>query len=192
MPIEIEFDDALFDMMSEVVKRLQEYLEPYQKKERSQRVGLLLLGIASSMITFEETFHQDSAAALWANIEAGAKANGLEGIATKLQTLNRTYSVADIGYDDTGSGMNYLGQKLAETLFKHIHDLPEPLRKPEMLLRAVEVLLTNLLLDTFETLGPREILDSFTQHVQMALDDLNSRKRSDKAAGNSFGSSGAI
>ncbi len=74
--------------------------------------------------------------------------------------------------------MNYLGQELGTALFKHIHELPAPLRKPEMLLRGVEALLANLLDKKFnKPLDPHQILDSFCEHVHMTLNDLSAREK---------------
>lgn len=73
------------------------------------------------------------------------------------------------------TAMNYLGQELATTLFKALHELPMPLRKPEMLLRGVEALLTNLINQKFD--NPHNILDSFCDHVHMSLTDIESHAR---------------
>ena len=71
------------------------------------------------------------------------------------------------------NAMNYIGQNLAATLFKSIHELPAPLRTQEMLLRGVEALLGNLLHQKFS--NAHDILDSLCEHVHSALDDLASR-----------------
>lgn len=70
--------------------------------------------------------------------------------------------------------MNYLGQKLGESLYKGLHELPMPLRKPETLLRGIEALLANLLNQKFD--NSHDILDSLCEHVHMTLDNLQGRK----------------
>ena len=65
---------------------------------------------------------------------------------------------------------------MSTTLFKGIHELPLPLRKQEMLVRGVEALLTNLLNDKFD--HPHAVLDTFCEHVHMALNDLATRVKS--------------
>ncbi len=101
---------------------------------------------------------------LYAEVEAVAKNGGAR------------YSVSDIGPKDFANGMNYLGQNLTETLFTCIHELPMPLRTPEMLLRSIETLLTNLLHQRFNTPNdPHKILDSLCEHIHMGLNDLSTR-----------------
>ncbi len=77
--------------------------------------------------------------------------------------------------------MNYIGQALSTTLFKSIHELPQSLRKPEMLLRGVECSLGNLLHQKFCEHDAHKVLDNLCEHVHMALDDLESRDISEKA-----------
>jgi hypothetical protein len=60
------------------------------------------------------------------------------------------YSVSNIEPDDMTTAMNYLGQELSTAFFKGLHELPMSLRKPEMLLRGIEALLTNLLIKKFD------------------------------------------
>jgi len=84
------------------------------------------------------------------------------------------YSVSNIESDDDVTAMNYLGQELGTALFKGLHELPLPLRKPEMLLRGVEALLANLLNQKFN--NSHDILDSLCEHVHMSLSDLERRK----------------
>jgi hypothetical protein len=87
-----------------------------------------------------------------------------------------SYSVSDIDAGDPAMAMNYLGQQMSTTLFKGIHELPLPLRNQEMLVRGVEALLANLLNDKFD--NPHDILDSFCEHVHMALNDLATSAKS--------------
>lgn len=92
------------------------------------------------------------------------------------------YSVSNINSGNVTSAMNYLGQELATTLFKVIHELPLPLRSEEMLLRGIEALLSNLLDQKFNDHDPHQVLSNFCEHVHMALDELKDRKR-DKTEG---------
>ncbi len=116
-----------------------------------------------------------SASFIYADVEAVAKSGGLRAI-KKIQSTNGSinYSVSNIKDDDESTAMNYLGQELSTTLFKAIHELPMPLRKPEMFLRGVEALLANLLNQKFD--NSHQILDSLCEHVHMALGDLQNRK----------------
>jgi len=98
------------------------------------------------------------------------------GITSQPHYGSVNYSVSNIAEDDMETGMNYLGQQLTTALFKGLHELPMPLRNQEMLLRSVEVLLSNLLNEKFKDDAHR-LLDSFCEHVHMALTDLESRKK---------------
>ena len=73
------------------------------------------------------------------------------------------------------TAMNYLGQELSTVLFKGMHELSTPLRKPEMWLRGVEALFANLLNQKFN--NSHDILDRLCDHVHMALTDLESRAK---------------
>ena len=146
----------------------------YPEENSQLRLKLLLLGIVSSVIQIEELKRPGTSGYLWAEIESGAKQGGLAAVANGMLS-EREYSISEIGENDVENGMNYLGQKLGESLFKHIHDLPVGLRKPEMFLRAIEALITNLLNDKFKDSDPHGILDSFCEHVHMTLQNLEKR-----------------
>lgn len=151
-------------------------------KDQSLQPNLLkilktfLLGVISSTVDLVEMNLPGSAALLYADLEAAAKLGGLTAI-TQWSTENSSvqYSVSDIAEDDMTTGMNYLGQKLSIALIKGLNELPMPLRNQEMLLRSIEVLLANLLDQKFENDAHR-ILDSFSEHVHMALNELESRR----------------
>ena len=66
-----------------------------------------------------------------------------------------------------------LGQKLSQALQKGMHELPIPLRTPEMLLRSIETLVANLLNQKFE--NAHAILDQFCEHIHMGLDDIKNQ-----------------
>ena len=84
------------------------------------------------------------------SISKNTKLNSQNIYAFQDEASSVSHSVSNISQDDMGSAMNYLGQQMSTTLFKGIHELPIPLRKEETLLRAVEVLLTNLLQEKFD------------------------------------------
>lgn len=132
-----------------------------------------LHGVISTAADLVELSHPGSRLVIYADMEAGAKLGGLRAIhQAKEENGSAQYSVSNIGPDDMGNGMNYLGQKMSDALFKGIHELPESLRNREMLLRATESLLANLLKDKFGNDNPHDILDSLCEHVHMGLDDL--------------------
>jgi len=108
---------------------------------------------------------------------AGAKKGGLHFIRDLHENSgSMQYSLSDIAPNDVTGGANYVGKELSIDLFKHIHDLPVPLRTDEMMLRSVEALLTNLLNDKFD--NGHYVLEQFCEHVSMSLNDLQQRKRS--------------
>lgn len=133
---------------------------------------VFLIGVISTAAGIGETFTEGASSWLYAEIEAAAKNGGVDIIQKKTASKNQ-YSVSDIAPDDYANAMNYVGQALSTTLFKAIHELPTPLRKPEMLLRGVESLLGNLLHQKFSD-NAHDILDSLCEHIHMALDDLES------------------
>jgi hypothetical protein len=114
---------------------------------------------------------------IYADIEASSKLGGLRSIAQiQSEKGSISYSVSDIGEHDISTAMNYLGLQLSTTLTKGIHELPLPLRNQEMLLRGVEALLANLLNDKFD--HPHSVLDTFCEHVHMALNNLATHVKS--------------
>jgi hypothetical protein len=139
-------------------------------------VKTFLLGIVSTAVDLTEINLPGSAPFIYADVEAAAKLGGLRAI-KNMQSAKGTvqYSVSNIALDDMTTAMNYLGQELSTALFKGLHELPLSLRKPEMLLRGVEALLTNLLNQKFG--NSHRILDDFCDHVHMALTDLESRAK---------------
>ncbi len=172
-----EITDEISQEMTRALLKLHKLTERDQSDEVdfTKVVKVFLLGVISTAIDLAELDLPGSALLIYADIEAAAKEGGLRKI-KKMQdeTGSLHYSVSNVDEDDPATAMNYLGQQLSTTLYKSLHELPLPLRKPEMLLRAVEALLTNLLDQKFD--DSHEILDSFCEHVHMALDDLQSRK----------------
>jgi hypothetical protein len=136
---------------------------------------VFLLGLVSTAADLAEVTTLGAATYLYAEIEAGAKQGGLRFIKEFQKGGGVSYSLSGIADDDVPSAMNYVGQALSATLFKTIHELPKPLRTPEMLLRGIEVLLANLLNQKFT--NGHDVLDSLCEHVHMALNDLQSRTK---------------
>jgi len=159
---------ALF-VLKDLVDNDAEYEMDYH-----QVVTLFLQGVISTAIDLAELNSPGVSPMIYADIEASSKVGGLKSI-KKRQSENGSisYSVSDIGANDPAAAMNYLGQQLSTTLFRGIHELPLPLRNQEMLVRGVEALLANLLNDKFD--NPHAVLDTFCEHVHMALNDLASR-----------------
>ena len=142
-------------------------------------IKVFLLSIISTAAGISEAITEGGATWLYSEIETATKQSNLDFIQTKTTSKNQ-YSISDIEPDDFPSAMNYIGQALSTTLFKSIHELPQSLRKPEMLLRGVESLLGNLLHQKFSEHGTHKILDDLCEHVHMALDDLEARDNLEK------------
>ncbi len=171
-----EIDENFLVAMAGAVAHIQDYSGQYQDhKERQLKLKILLLGIVSSVIEIENVQDPTSAANLWSFMEVSAKQKGLDHV-TELLHSERSYSVSEIEDHDVPSGMNYLGQKLYLSLYKHLLDLPQSLQTSELLLRAVETLLTNLLHQQFQDENQHQLIDSFAEHVHLSLRDLKNRK----------------
>lgn len=160
--------DSLFQL-----KRLVDN-DPSQKVDLISVVKLFLLGVISTSVDLVSINVPEGVPYIYAEIEAIAKAGGLRNIKEFQSKHGLNYSVSNIAPDDASTAMNYLGQQLSTALFKGIHELPLKLRKPEMLLRGVEALLANLISEKFG--NSHDVLDSFCEHVHMALNDLEKRK----------------
>jgi hypothetical protein len=138
---------------------------------------IILTACVSTVADLLELKHEGASSYLYKETESAIKQGGLANIRKK-QTENggANYSISNIGENDVENGMNYLGQELSTTLFNSIHELPETMRKPEMLLRGVEALLANLLNQKFRDLGDvHNILDSLCEHVHMNLKALENK-----------------
>jgi len=177
MAQENEISDELNQVMLDALLQLQKLVNSdlSQKQDFMSIVKIFLLGVISTTTDLVEVSLPGSAPFIYADVEAAAKLGGLRAI-KNMQSVNglMNYSVSNIDENDETTAMNYLGQELGSALFKGIHELPMPLRKPEMLLRGVEALLANLLNQKFD--NSHEILDSLCSHVHMTLDDLQSRR----------------
>ena len=167
----------LNQVMAEALVHLQKLVDKDQSGQHDLLtvVNVFLLGVISTAADLVEISIPGSTPALYADVEAAAKLGGLRSI-KKMQDEagSMKYSVSNIDENDISTAMNYLGQELSTALFKGLHELPMPLRKPETFLRGIEALLANLLSQKFN--NSHQILDSLCEHVHMALDDLDSRK----------------
>ena len=149
-----------------------------QEADFASMASLFLIGLMSTAADISEIMMPNSGAYLYSEVEAAAKKGGFRNIQNAMGKGGNHYSVSDIAPDDATTAMNYLGQELGTTLFKHLHDLPEPLRKPEMLLRGIEALMINLLHQKFNTPeNPHAILDSLCEHVHMGLNSLGKKPK---------------
>ncbi len=165
------FDERLHKVVKDATYSIQDYIEEYRNKnDYLDRLKFILLAVISSVIETSEVRGDFASEYIWSELENMAKEGGLTAVAEKIQS-GRTYSISEIDPQDVGSGMNYLGQHVATALYKHIHDLPVQQRKPEMFLRALESVITNLLNQKFADYDQHKIIDSLCEHLHMALDD---------------------
>lgn len=134
-----------------------------------QTISLFLLSVISTAADLVEITVPGGSTLLYAEVEAGVKNGGIRSIAKRIrEKADRHYSVSTIDPDDIESAMNYVGQELAMTLTKAIHELPMPLRSFETQLHAIEALIANLL--SQRCTNPHEVIDSLCDHVHTALD----------------------
>ena len=161
-------------IMTKALFVLKDLVDNDAEYEMDYHQVVFLQGVISTAIDLAELNSPGVSPMIYADIEASSKLGGLKSI-KKMQSEKGSisYSVSDIGANDPAAAMNYLGQQLSTTLFKGIHELPLPLRNQEMLVRGVEALLANLLNDKFD--NPHAVLDTFCEHIHMALNDLASR-----------------
>ena len=172
--------DELNEIMTRSLIQMQKLVEKDVTREGDfiPAASLFIIGLMSTAADLSELVIPGSGAYFYAEIEAAAKNGGLRSIKKTQAKGGNSYSISNIAPDDVPNAMNYLGQELGTTLFKHFHELPKPLRKPEMLLRGVEALMGNLLHQKFnDPEDPHAILDSLCEHVHMALDDLAARNK---------------
>ena len=172
--------DELNQVMTSAIFQLQKILDKDLVKKGNflSIIQTFLIGIISTTADLANNALPGSAQVIYADIEAATKMGGLRAI--RKQQLEQgaiNYSVSNIKSDDMTTAMNYVGQELATTLFKVIHELPLPLRSPEMPLRGIEALLTNLLDQKFNDHDPHRVLSNFCEHVHMALNELKNRKK---------------
>ena len=174
--------DELNQVMTSAMLQLQKILNKDLITEDNflHIINTFLIGIISTTTYLVNNAIPGSAQIIYTDIEAAAKMGGLRAI--KKQQLEMeavNYSVSNINGEDMESAMNYVGQELATTMFKVIHELPLPLRSQEMFLRGIEALLSNLLIQKFNDHDPHQVLNDFCTHVHMALDDLKNRRKNE-------------
>ncbi len=150
-------------------------LEASDQSELIPPISLFLLSVISTAADLVEVAAPGGGAYLYAEIEAGAKMGGISSISKAMQDRSPHYSISGMNENDLPTAMNYIGQQLIITLTKAMHELPEPLRTPEIQLRGIEALLANLLNQKFD--NPHGILDSLCDHVHMALNDLRGNSK---------------
>jgi hypothetical protein len=149
-------------------------LDPSKSYDLLSIARTFLTGIIVTTADILEINRPGTGPILYADIENMAKNGRFLGIADAIEKIGSPqYSISDIGENDFENGMNYIGQKLSQTLVTCIHELPMPLRSPEMFLRGIEALLANLLNEKFNTPNdPHNILDSLCEHVHAGLNQL--------------------
>lgn len=167
-----ELNRIMADSLLQLKKLVDNDLD--KKTDLISVTKLFLLGVISTAVDLISIESPEGVPYIYAEIEAIAKAQGLRNIREFQSKHGLHYSVSNIAPDDMGMAMNYLGQQLSTALFKGIHELPLPLRKPETLLRGVESLLANLINEKFG--NSHEVLDSFCEHVHMGLNQLEKQK----------------
>lgn len=134
-------------------------------------ITVFLLSVISTAADLVEMTVPGGSTYLYAEVEAGVKNGGIRSIVKAMgENSPHYYSVSGIESDDIEAAMSYVGQELAVTLTKALHELPMPLRTSETQLRGIETLITNLLCQRFT--NPHEVLDSLCDHVHTALSVL--------------------
>ena len=138
-----ELNKIMVDSLFQIKKLIDKDTE--QQVDLLSTVKVFLLGVISTAVDLVEIENPGSAAFIYADVEAAAKAGGLRSIKEMQDdTGSMHYSVSNIASDDPVTAMNYLGQELSTALFKAIHELPLPLRKPEMMLRGIFIIISTL------------------------------------------------
>lgn len=141
-------------------------------------VSNFILGLLYVSANLGESVTPGIGGHIYTLLEKGVKEKGLEFIRNKqIELGGRSYSVSDLAPDDFEGAMNYLGNELSVSLFKHIHDLPLELRTPEMPLRAMQALMANVLYDKFKMMC-HEILDQLCQNAHLSLSELEQSAQS--------------
>jgi hypothetical protein len=168
-------DDAALEQVKSVMAETVRNIKKVMGNDANNQalfIGVLsklLHGIISTVADHAETASQGAKSAIYADIEASARIRGFNAI----DELDAQYSISDIEPDDLPNAINYLGKAMSTALFKGLYELPKPLQTQEILLRAIESLLANLLHQKFnDPNDPHAILDSFCEHIHMALRDL--------------------
>lgn len=173
----------LHTVMTDALYNIQEILEEQLKaKKKSDYLSLvmpLLMAVIVKTTEIAETRHQGLSKAILGSLHkmTAGETNTfdiMQDIQSKEDAL--VYSISKINPNDQTEAMNYLGQRLADSIHKHLLELPLPLQNDEMRLRGIEALLSNVLNSTFDKEQAHNVLDQFNKHVHMVLDDYGNAK----------------
>lgn|SRR3989338_1993921 len=161
-------------MMADTVLKLKDIMgkDAHKSEFFLKTISSLLQNIITTTVDLAELSSPGLKTQLYADIETMARKGGVQS----LNELGVTYCLSDISPNDLPNAMNYLGKTLSVALYKGLYELPRSLQTDEILLRAVEGLLTNLLDQKFNKPNdPHAILDSFCEHVHLSLRDVGKR-----------------
>lgn len=166
--------DALIKIVYDTLLQLQRLINQDQSREPDflEFVKTFLLNTVSTTISLAEAGHPGSAPLLYTEMEAEMRNKALREMAAfSAQFGSVLYSATSIDENDKTGGMNYIGQQLVVTLFRSLCELPKTMRNDDMVLRAIGVLLVNLLNKQFAQ-NAHQVLDRLCAHVHLVLDDL--------------------
>jgi len=170
-----ELQTVMADTLCKMQKILEEQLNTTKQSDYLSFVMPLLMAIIYKIAEVAENKHRGLSEVILGSVhEMTAGENSafstIQNIQSKEDAL--AYSISKINPKDQTEAMNYLGQRLADSMHKHILELPLPLQNDEIRLRGMEALLANILNSTFNEEQAHSVLDQFNEHVHMALDDL--------------------
>lgn len=171
----IKSTDELIRGMQELLLQLQHLVAHGQSQQPDflSVVKAFLLDVVSTVIELAEANHPGSALLLYADLETVMRVGGFcHADSVPLNQNNSHHSASGIEPHDMTHGMNYIGQQLAITLFKSLHELPLTLRNDDMMLHGLEALLVNLLRQNF-TQNAHQVLDRLCERVHLELNDLS-------------------
>jgi|TARA_R110002167_G_scaffold184717_1_gene385180 hypothetical protein len=174
---ELEFIEKFQEITLDSHKKILDLLQGQKMGagEINPLIATSIVGLVSTLADLAEIENEGSATYLFKEVEAGIKEGGISKIKQiQDEKGSAQYSISDLEPHDLAGGMNYVGGRLSVTLAEAIHELPLPMRKPEMFLRAIEALLANLLSQKFD--ASHEVLDQLCEHIHMSLRDLQSRQ----------------
>lgn len=176
MKKDIKSTDELIQMMQGAILQLQYLVNQNQEQQLDflMLVETLLLEVISTAINLVEIHRPGSALIIYTDMEAAMKIGGIQQVSSASEN-DKSSSTSDIDINDMTNGMNYIGQQLAVTLFKSLHELPMSLRNDDMMLHGLEALLVNLLKQSFAQ-NAHQVLDRLCEHVHLALNDLTARE----------------
>lgn len=175
MSIDPKNSDQIKAVMAEALLELRGLIDDVGQKDNFlQVVCLFLHGIISTVADLTELSHPGAKNYIFSDIETRTRAGGLRA----MYELGVDYPVFNIKPGDMENAMNYLGKAMSTALFKGLAELPKSLQSEEILLRAIEAFLANLLNQRFsDPDSSHDILDTFCDHVHMSLDDLKKLRK---------------